>query len=104
MNKENLLFGVLMLFIGLSIGATSTPNEYDRACQNFMAETRAAQVVMKDDKRWEAARKRGEHWLSIMEQFRPTAAAPQQQPLQRGGEVTDPTLDKIRQEFPNFGR
>ncbi len=80
--KDQMKLGVVavvMFVAGVSLGATNTPNEYDRACQNFMAEKEAAaaSVMLFGKKRLDAkeasaaSQRRLRHWLSIMEQFKP---------------------------------
>lgn len=89
--KDQMKLGVVavvMFVAGVSLGATNTPNEYDRACQNFMAEAEAARFISGQavgiglkgggdravnelESRNKANRNRLRHWLSIMEQFKP---------------------------------
>jgi hypothetical protein len=69
--------GMVLFVAGLSIGATQARRgpgaEYDRACVNSQSEIQLALKFAADDEpaRASAAIARHEHWVKIMEQFKP---------------------------------
>lgn len=57
-----------LLFVGMGAGPGS---EYDRACNAVQAESMLNLYLAKDPDRHAANRKRFEHWIRVMEQFKP---------------------------------